>query len=158
MSQPVQPLFLSIQPAEGDVQAELEVVFEFAPEEPKLGAAGKSAGDVLLRESADGSRTALVSLGPQKNVTPETYRQAGGGLARWLKNAGVSSARIDAADMLSTGPDGSLNALLEGLYLGAFEFTGTKVTITKLLKSSCGSLVLMNLHSASSAPKRSHAP
>jgi leucyl aminopeptidase len=126
MSQPVQPLFLSIQPAAGDVQAELEVVFEFAPEEPKLGAAGKSAGDVLLRESADGSRTALVSLGPQKNVTPETYRQAGGGLARWLKNAGVSSARIDAADMLATGPDGSLNALLEGLYLGAFEFSRYK--------------------------------
>jgi leucyl aminopeptidase len=126
MSQPVQPLFLSVQAAEDETQAELAVVFEFAPAEPKLGAAGKSAGDVLLRETADGSRSVLVSLGAHKNVSPETYRQAGGGLARWLKNAGVSSARIDASQVLSDGPNGSLHALLEGLYLGAFEFTQYK--------------------------------
>jgi hypothetical protein len=93
-----------------------------------------------------------------KNVTPETYRQAGGGLARWLKNAGVSSARIDAGELLSTGPDGSLNALLEGLYLGAFEFTQYKSDNHKAPEVKLWISGADEPHSASSAPKRSPAP
>jgi leucyl aminopeptidase len=111
-----QPLFLSIQPAESDVQAELQAVFQSAPQEPQLGAPGKSTGDILLREGPDGSRTVIVSLGAAKDIQAETYRQAGGALARWLKNAGAASVTIDA------GAVESLPALLEGLYLGAFEF------------------------------------
>jgi leucyl aminopeptidase len=121
---PNQPMFLSIQAA--DTQAALAVVFDFAPKDPQLGAPGKSTGDILLRESSGGQRTLLVSLGSREHPTPETFRQAGGSLARWLKSAGADSASIDAAAIASLNVPGSLPALLEGLYLGAFEFSQYK--------------------------------
>jgi leucyl aminopeptidase len=120
------PLFLSIQTADSDDQPALAVQFEFAPKQPLLGSPGKSTGDILLREAPDGARTVLVSLGSSDHPTPETFRQAGGSLARWLKNAGADSATIDASAVAALDVPGSLPALLEGLYLGAFEFSQYK--------------------------------
>jgi leucyl aminopeptidase len=115
MSTTNNPLFLSIQSA-AESQTDLKVEFQPAPDEPHIGAPGKSTGDVLLREGPNGLRTVIVSLGAAKEITDETHRQAGGALARWLKTAGAASASIDAGKITS------LPALLEGLYLGAFEF------------------------------------
>jgi len=115
MSTRMTSLFLSIAVAE-EPQADVRIEFYPAPDEAQIGAPGKSVGDILLRENSNGSLTALVSLGSQKEITEETYRQAGGAAARWLKTTGASSASIDA------GALSSLPAVLEGLYLGTFDF------------------------------------
>jgi leucyl aminopeptidase len=116
-----QPLFLSIQ-VNSDDQADLTVIFHAAPKETQLGSPGKSIGDILLREAANGERSAVVSLGTQENISPETFRQAGGALSRWLKGSGAVHPRIDIHSVTEFKVDGSLPALLEGLYLGAYEF------------------------------------
>ena len=97
---------------------ELQVIFKPAAEKPALGAAGAQAGDTVLLDG----KTVLVSLGKSSKLTPDSFRQAGGGLARWLEQNRVSNLHIDAEALSQFQVSNSLPALLEGLLLGSFRF------------------------------------
>ena len=97
---------------------ELQVIFKPAAEKPALGAAGAQAGDTVLLDG----KTVLVSLGKSNKLTPDSFRQAGGGLARWLEQNRVSNLHIDAEALSQFQVSNSLPALLEGLLLGSFRF------------------------------------
>lgn len=86
-----------------------------------------SVGDIRVLETSRGrSRSAggrvMVSLGPHERVTTETIRQAGGATARWLLNHGLSRAALIANAVRALPCDHALEALSEGLLLGAFRF------------------------------------
>jgi leucyl aminopeptidase len=116
-----QPLLL--QPAQpGQALPALTFQFQPAPESPDVSQPGKQAGDILLRVNADGSQTALVSLGKPGKADAETLRQAGGAMARWLTAKNVSAAAADLSQIETAAIPGALNGLLEGLLLGAFRF------------------------------------
>ena len=97
---------------------ELRVIFKPAAEKPALGEAGAQAGDTVLLDG----KTVLVSLGKSSKLTPDSFRQAGGGLARWLEQNRVSNLHIDAETLSQFQVSNSLPALLEGLLLGSFRF------------------------------------
>jgi leucyl aminopeptidase len=104
----------------------LKAQFKPAPEKPALGEPGKSAGEVVLGKDGSGQPVALVSLGKPGKITLDTFRQAGGGLARWLRQSGVNDAEIDLAEFQNQGIDGALAALCEGLCLASFQFNRYK--------------------------------
>ncbi len=116
-AQPFEPVSLiTIVPAPaGAAPSALSVTFQPAPEKPALGQPGSATGDVTLISP----NTAVVSLGKDEKISPETIRQAGGLLARWLFQNHVPSVDIDTAPLAAL--DG-IPALAEGLYLGAFRF------------------------------------
>ncbi len=90
-----------------------------APETVTHETAGKEAGEIRTL----GGQTVL-SLGPQKKLSAETIRRAGGGLAKWLARNNVSSAGVDLGPLFGLGmaPLTAFSALAEGLLLGAFSF------------------------------------
>lgn len=98
--------------------AELQVVFKLAAEKPALGEAGAQAGDTVLLDG----KTALVSLGKPNKLIQDSFRQAGGGLARWLEQNRVSNIHLDVDYLAQFPVADSLPALLEGLLLGSFRF------------------------------------
>ncbi len=99
----------------------LVAVFLPAPEDPGVGEPGKQPGSIFL-QIEEGRRTAVVSLGAGSKIKADNFRQAGGGLARWLQHnkAGQISINLQKFDPLGMGD--ALEALLEGLFLGAFAF------------------------------------
>ena len=68
----------------------------------------------------------MVSLGKKDKCTADTYRQAGGGLARWLVKSSVTSANLDFDPVLESGVLGAGPAFLEGLLLGSYQFNRHK--------------------------------
>ncbi len=115
---------LAVAP-DGHPASELAIVFKTAPEKPALGEPGKQTGDVTLSGGPTG-RTALVSLGDRKKIISDTFRQAGGALARWLAQAGVSQADIDLSNLAEYGDPLAAQAVCEGLRLGAYRFNHYK--------------------------------
>ncbi len=101
--------------------ATMTAVFLAAPKDPGVGEPGKQAGDIFLQVE-EGRRAAIVSLGSGPVTKADHFRQAGGGLARWLKRNRAGQISIDLQKFNSLGVEGALNALLEGLFLGAFSF------------------------------------
>lgn len=85
--------------------------------------AGKDVGDVRLVNGR-----VLLSLGPQKKLSLETLRQAGGLLARWLAKNNASEAGLELGPLFGLGlpPVSTVYAFLEGLLLGAFSFAAYK--------------------------------
>ncbi len=108
----------------GQEMATLTAAFFPAPEDPGVGEPGKQPGDVFLTLE-EGRRVAVVSLGSAP-VKADSFRQAGGGLARWLKRNHAGQVSIDLQKLDPFGVEGALNALLEGLFLGAFAFNRYK--------------------------------
>jgi leucyl aminopeptidase len=104
----------------------LTAQFKSAPEKAALGEPGKQAGDVVLTEDERGYTRALVSLGNSSKFTLDSFRQAGGGLARWLRQSGASEVEIDLATIDTLGIENALQALCEGLFLGSFQFNRYK--------------------------------
>lgn len=94
-----------------------------APETPTPQSAGKDTGDIRLVND-----TALLSLGPQKKLSLETLRQTGGLLAKWLSKNNVREAGLEITPLFGLGlpPAGAVYALVEGLLLGAFQFSTYK--------------------------------
>ena len=94
-----------------------------APETLSPETAGKEAGEVR----AVGGKT-LLSLGAQKKLSAEMFRRAGGGLAKWLTKNNVTEAGLELAPLFGLGLQASsaVNALVEGILLGAFTFVNHK--------------------------------
>src|SRR5690554_533047 len=116
------------------------VVPVLAPETEEPGKPGKEVGDAILVEK-DGSRSLLVSLGPESKLAADSFRRAGGAAARWLRKNRVRRAGVDADVLRSYGIDGSVQAFCEGLLLGAFRFLNHKSENTGIPESRMEFLV-----------------
>ncbi len=94
-----------------------------APETVTHETAGKEAGEV---RNAGGKL--LLSLGPQKKLSLEALRKAGGMLAKWLSKNNVPAAGLELNPLFGLGlpPVAAVHALAEGLLLGAFTFSAYK--------------------------------
>lgn len=97
---------------------DLHVVFKPAPENPSFGDPGAQPGDTFLAEPL----RVLVSLGKANKLSPEAFRQAGGGLAKWIQENHIDQIHMDVASLNSLGISGDLPAVVEGLLLGSFRF------------------------------------
>ncbi len=107
--------------APGQAMSTLSAVFLPAPVDPAVGEPGKQPGEVFL-QIKDGQRVAVVSLGIGPVTKADSFRQAGGGLARWLKRNRAGQVSVDLQAFSISQVQGALQALIEGLYLGAFSF------------------------------------
>lgn len=94
-----------------------------APETVTHETAGKETGDI---RNAGGQT--LLSLGPQKKLSLESLRRAGGMLAKWLTKNNVAAAGLELNPLFGLGlpPISTVHALAEGLLLGAFTFSAYK--------------------------------
>ena len=92
-----------------------------APEEISPSTAGKEVGEVRFNLA---DQTATLSIGAKDKATLETFRRAGGSLAKWTTKNKVTEAAIDPASFSGFGfaPDQIAFALAEGLLLGSFRF------------------------------------
>ena len=99
----------------------IHIVLAPAPENVGPGTAGKEVGEVRFNPT---DQTATVSVGAKDKVTLETFRRAGGSLAKWIAKNKVTEAAIDLASFLDFefAPDQIAFALAEGLLLGSFSF------------------------------------
>lgn len=94
-----------------------------SPETVTHETAGKETGDIR----SVGGKT-LLSLGPQKKLSLEALRRAGGMLAKWLSKNNVTAAGLELNPLFGLGlpPVAAAHALAEGLLLGAFTFSTYK--------------------------------
>lgn len=83
---------------------------------------GRRLGDFLVVEVTDGHSKLLPSLGAQAKLSSERFRRAGRVAARWLIEADITGAGVEASHFEQFGIDRALNAFCEGLLLGAFRF------------------------------------
>ncbi|HAW53062.1 MAG TPA: aminopeptidase, partial [Flavobacteriales bacterium] len=92
-----------------------------APEEISPSTAGKEVGEVRFNLA---DQTATLSIGAKDKATLETFRRAGGSLAKWTTKNKVTEAAIDPASFSGFGfaPDQIAFALAEGLLLASFRF------------------------------------
>jgi leucyl aminopeptidase len=109
------------------VEGDIDIIFAFSPEEPAIGAPGKQAGGVQVAPREGGGHVATVSLGAREKFTPEVTRRAGGGLGKWLLNAGIAQAKLDLSNLPDTN---GAAAALEGICLGAYSFNRYKESNT----------------------------
>lgn len=120
------PGLVQIEIASSDqLLSKLRIEFLEAPQKPSLGTVPTQIGDVVIAHDASGLSTLRVSLGKDAVLTPEIYRQAGGGLARWLVKSGVNVADLDLKPVY-TRSHSHVSALLEGIILGAYQFNQYK--------------------------------
>jgi leucyl aminopeptidase len=120
------PIPISIRLASpGQPAAPLLIQLKPAPVKPTLGEPSRQNGEVILSTTTEERMTATVSLGKAEKLTPDAYRQAGGGLAHWLAKSGATTADLDLDPVLASSVV-SASALLEGIYLGAFQFNRHK--------------------------------
>lgn len=96
------------------------VTIRLQPGQPKPSAnePGTAAGDIVYRE-----QELLVSTGTPEKTISDTYRVVGSSIARWLIQHRVPNAVIKL-DQEEDSFD--LPSLLEGLYLGAYQFNRYK--------------------------------
>lgn len=101
--------------------AGIRIALAAAPEEIGPGTAGKDVGEIRFNPA---DQTATLSLGAKDKVTPETFRRAGGALAKWIAKNKVTEADIDPASFpdFDLPADQIAFALAEGLLLGSFRF------------------------------------
>lgn len=94
-----------------------------APETLSPETAGKEVGEVRAV-----SGKTLLSLGAQKKLSAEMIRRAGGGLAKWLTKNNVTEAGLELSPLFELELPAStwVNALVEGILLGAFTFVNHK--------------------------------
>jgi len=108
-------------------QPQLGVVFQAATEKAALGIPGKTVGDIVYNSTAN---ILLVSLGDASKIIADTFRLAGGALARWLIQNNVATAEITAANVGEFSVPNALPAVCEGLLLGMFKFDRHKKKTT----------------------------
>lgn len=93
------------------------------PEIPAALGPGSEVGEI--RAAQEGF---TLSLGAQKKLSAEMIRRAGGSLAKWLHKNRVETASLELTPLFGLGmpPASAVQALLEGLLLGAFRFENHK--------------------------------
>ncbi|HMN63261.1 MAG TPA: M17 family peptidase N-terminal domain-containing protein, partial [Anaerolinea sp.] len=110
-----------VLPGADHPSAALEIRPRYVSEQPHLGEPGKNPGDLVMGQSA-GAHTLWVSLGLESKANSETFRKAGGAIGKWLLDNPVESADLSVEAAEKSAPDGALQALLEGVLLGAYAF------------------------------------
>lgn len=118
---PPQPkLPFRIQIGVEDPPAELEISFIFPSETPKYIEPSSVGESVLLQKNE--KNHLIVSLGKKEKISLESVRKAGGSIGRWLESHSVDSADINLEWLYEfSGPE-YLSALIEGIYLGGYQF------------------------------------
>ena len=91
-------------------------------DKPVPGQPGKTAGSLVLIKDASGSFLLLVSTGLPGKTSAESFRSAGGAIARWLMENKVSDATLKASAFDPQGVNNAVDYLCEGIWLGAFQF------------------------------------
>ena len=114
---------ISILIAETDQPvAGLLIQLQTAPQETLPGGPAQQVGEISWVNSQAGPITAIVSLGKPEKLSPEIFRQAGGSLAHGLLKSGAASADLNLEQVNTLQVPGAAAALLEGIFLGAFQF------------------------------------
>ncbi|HVP20649.1 MAG TPA: leucyl aminopeptidase [Anaerolineaceae bacterium] len=120
---PELPFHLVVIPAAATKPAgQIRLELVSAPEKADPGLPGPQAGDHILIQSG-GQFKMLVSLGKSEKTILDTYRQAGGAAGKWLRQSGTASAEFDISVSNFEADSNSLQAFLEGLFLGAYQFS-----------------------------------
>ncbi|MCC7293035.1 MAG: leucyl aminopeptidase [Phycisphaerales bacterium] len=87
----------------------------------------KDLGEVHAVAGADRKSPRLVvCLGAKEKLRNDTFRCAGGLLAKWLTKHDVARAAVDLAEGPVAQDESRVAAFLEGLHLGAFRFDRRK--------------------------------
>ena len=99
----------------------IRITLAAAPKEISPNTSGKDIGEVRFNPA---EQTATLSIGTKDKVTFETFRRAGGALAKWMAKNKVTELGIDPASFADFGlpPDQIAFALAEGILLGSFRF------------------------------------
>jgi len=118
------PLTIQVAPPERGPEP-VKAIFKASPEKPTVSEPGKQPGDVVVVTS-ENKYSVIVSLSFQSKRTAETFRQAGGGLARWLRQTNTTAIDIDLNEFNDYSIPDALSALCEGLFLGSFQFNRRK--------------------------------
>jgi leucyl aminopeptidase len=119
-SMPVLPIHLNIVIGSQEA-SKVNIDLVSAPEKRAPDLPGIQVGEYVVIKSNE-TLTVLFSLGKNERTTPDTYRQTGGAAGKWLCHSGVVTAdfRVSSEDYLADPL--SLQAFLEGLLLGAYQF------------------------------------
>ena len=120
-AQPVRVIALESEPSD----LSLVIKLQPAPQKTLVNTPGKSAGDILVKHTANGTEL-LVSIGPAAKAIPETFRLIGGSITRWLLDHHVVTASISTSELQPYVVNGALSALLEGFFLGGYQFNQHK--------------------------------
>ena len=99
----------------------IRIVTAVAPNNISPDTPGKEVGEVRFNPA---DQNAVVSLGQQEKINLETFRRAGGALAKWITKNKVTEAAIETVPFADYGlpPAQIAFALTEGLLLGSFRF------------------------------------
>ncbi len=99
----------------------IRITLAIAPENISPDTPGKDAGEVRFNSA---EQKAVVSLGAKEKINLETFRRAGGAIAKWTAKNKVTEAGIDTASFsnFKLTPEQIAFALAEGILLGSFRF------------------------------------
>jgi len=117
---PTRPVHL-VLPSSGQPAAGLVIHPRFVTEQPQLGEPGKNPGDLVMEQSS-AAHTLWVSLGLESKATSETFRKTGGAIGKWLLANPVDVAELIIEAAVNFTSRDALQALLEGILLGAYAF------------------------------------
>ena len=99
----------------------IRIITAIAPKDISPDTPGKEVGEIRFNQA---EQKAVVSLGQKEKVNLETFRRAGGALAKWITKNKVTEAAIETVTFADydPAPDQIAFALTEGLLLGSFRF------------------------------------
>ncbi|MCU0484467.1 MAG: leucyl aminopeptidase [Anaerolineales bacterium] len=104
-------------------------------DQPTLAQPGKDVGDMrlLLSDCEDLPSQVLMSLGTREKFNADNLRRAGGLLVKWLEKNNIPVAGLEFAGLsdLPVSEQAAFSAFIEGVFLGAFQFTKHKSTKTE---------------------------
>jgi len=103
----------------------IRFILAIAPKDLTPDTAGKDVGEIRFNPA---EQKATVSLGAKDKLNLETFRRAGGAIAKWTTKNKVTSAGIETASFsdFELAPEQIAFALAEGLLLGSFRFDRLK--------------------------------
>ena len=103
----------------------IHFILTSAPKDITPDTAGKDVGEIRFNSA---EQKATVSLGAKEKINLETFRRAGGAIAKWTTKNKVTSAGIETASFsdFELAPEQIAFALAEGLLLGSFRFDRLK--------------------------------
>lgn len=124
--------FLDVKHAKtGHSPSPVHLQFKFTTELMAPGKPGKQVGDIFLIHSTSQSHHLITSLGEQSKSSLENYRLAGGAAGKWLVQMHAENVDLDPDQSDWTNFPEEYKALVEGLFLGGYQFSRYK-TIEQL--------------------------